>query len=312
MCDWTEADACGFRHAAVLYRTAEDYAAVMLDFIRSGLTAGEPVLVASTAAHAAGLRAGLDRRGAQVELADLTAGGANPGRVLSMLRMFACDHPGRAMRCVLDQSWPGRPPEEIAEAMRHERLAAMALAGTGLRLLCAYDSRLDPGLLGAAETAHPVVVRDGRWCPSRSFAGRDREAGRDDRLSRPPPSAARLAFRDDQAAVRRFVSAEALRAGLPEHRTRDLVIAAAELAANTLMHTDGPGTLVMWATTAEVICQVSDCGRITDPLAGTLRPDPAATTRHRGLWLVHQVGDLVQIRSGPAGTTVRVHMRLGT
>jgi hypothetical protein len=50
--------------------------------------------------------------------------------------------------------------------------------------------------------------------------------------------------------------------------------------------------------------------RITDRLAGTLRPDPSAPGTRRGLWLVHQVSDLVQVRSGPAGTTIRVHLRL--
>jgi hypothetical protein len=34
-------------------------------------------------------------------------------------------------------------------------------------------------------------------------------------------------------------------------------------------------------------------------------PDPESG---RGLWLVNQLCDLVQIRSGPSGTTIRVHM----
>jgi hypothetical protein len=31
-----------------------------------------------------------------------------------------------------------------------------------------------------------------------------------------------------------------------------------------------------------------------------------------GLWLVHQVCDLVEIRSGDAGTTIRLHMNLAS
>jgi anti-sigma regulatory factor (Ser/Thr protein kinase) len=66
----------------------------------------------------------------------------------------------------------------------------------------------------------------------------------------------------------------------------------------------------MWATRTAVICEVRDGGHITDPLAGQLRPDPAMAGGGRGLWVVHQLCDLVQVRTGAEGTTVRVHMRL--
>ena len=55
-------------------------------------------------------------------------------------------------------------------------------------------------------------------------------------------------------------------------------------------------------------CQVSDSGRIRDPLAGRVRPEPDARGG-RGLWLVNQLCDLVQIRTGSSGTTVRVQAR---
>jgi hypothetical protein len=56
---------------------------------------------------------------------------------------------------------------------------------------------------------------------------------------------------------------------------------------------------------------VRDSGWIADPLAGTLRPDPDSGMGGRGLWVVHQVCDLVEARSSAnAGTTTRVHMNL--
>ena len=57
------------------------------------------------------------------------------------------------------------------------------------------------------------------------------------------------------------------------------------------------------------MCEVSDSGCIDQPLAGRERPNPADTTG-RGLWLANQLCNLVQIRSSPDGTTVRLHMRL--
>lgn len=128
-------------------------------------------------------------------------------------------------------------------------------------------------------------------------------------LSRPPDSAELLRYRSSLAGVREFTADRARRAGLAPRRVSDLVIAVSELAANTLAHTSGPGTLTMWVTDDEVICQVQDQGQITDPLAGRIRPDPDAPSGGRGLWVVYQVCDRVEIRTGPAGTTVRVHVR---
>jgi anti-sigma regulatory factor (Ser/Thr protein kinase) len=112
--------------------------------------------------------------------------------------------------------------------------------------------------------------------------------------------------------IREFTAALAHRAGLRAHRVSDLVIAVAELAANTLAHAGGPGTVTIWITNDEVVCQVQDQGQITNPLAGKVRPAPDAPGGGRGLWLVHQVCDHVEIRSGQYGTTVRLHMRRGS
>jgi anti-sigma regulatory factor (Ser/Thr protein kinase) len=88
-----------------------------------------------------------------------------------------------------------------------------------------------------------------------------------------------------------------------------LVIAISELAANTLRHTDSGGTVQIWQTEDEIICQVIDTGQITDPLAGH-RPRSDELLGGNGLWIVNQVCDLVQARTGRAGTTTRLHMRL--
>lgn len=128
-------------------------------------------------------------------------------------------------------------------------------------------------------------------------------------LSRPPDGAEVLRYRASLGGVREFTAMRAHRAGLPPRRVDDLVIAVAELAANTLAHTSGPGTLTLWVTDKAVICQVQDQGQIIDPLAGRVRPAPDTPGSGRGLWIVHRVCDRVEIRTGRAGTTVRVHMR---
>ena len=125
-----------------------------------------------------------------------------------------------------------------------------------------------------------------------------------------PARAAALAYRDDLAHVRAFAAAQARRAGLPAGRARDLVLAVSELAANTWRHTDAGGTVHIWAADGEVLCQVHDSGHVGDPLAGRRRPIPDAG-RGQGLWVVNQLCDLVELRTGSTGTTIRLHVRLG-
>ena len=128
-------------------------------------------------------------------------------------------------------------------------------------------------------------------------------------LPRPPAHAEALGYRDDLGSVRNFILSRAKRAGLTPRRIPDLVLAISELAANTLRHTDGGGMVQAWRGKDRFICQVADAGHITDPLIGHRAP-PGEIAGGYGLWLVNQVCDLVQARTGQAGTTIRLHMRL--
>jgi anti-sigma regulatory factor (Ser/Thr protein kinase) len=127
--------------------------------------------------------------------------------------------------------------------------------------------------------------------------------------SRPLPGAVSLTFTTDLAAVRDLVRQCAKDAGLAENRAVDLVIAVGEVAANTFQHVKAPGTLEVWYDADVIICQVTDAGFISDPLAGSRPPDPDATTGY-GLWLVNEVCDRVDLHSDETGTTIRMHMNL--
>ncbi|HEX6452119.1 MAG TPA: ATP-binding protein [Trebonia sp.] len=117
-------------------------------------------------------------------------------------------------------------------------------------------------------------------------------------------------YRSELPEVRAIVRSHARAAGLSQARADDLVLAVSEVAANTLRHTPGPGALSIWHDETEIVCEIRDGGVITDPMAGRRTPPPGALRGH-GLWLVHQVCDLVELSSGAGGTTVRMHMSLG-
>jgi anti-sigma regulatory factor (Ser/Thr protein kinase) len=128
-------------------------------------------------------------------------------------------------------------------------------------------------------------------------------------LSSPPADAEALVYHAELGSVRQFVAAKAEQAGLPPGRVRDLVSAVGELAANTLAHTDGPGTLLVWATEDEIVCQVHDNGHLTDASASQFRPEPDQLGGGRGLWVVRQICDRMEISPTGDGATIRVYMQ---
>jgi anti-sigma regulatory factor (Ser/Thr protein kinase) len=179
-----------------------------------------------------------------------------------------------------------------------------------VQILCAYDAvGLGAAVIAQAERAHPVLMRNGNVTRNLGFAGAWPSAAADRPLASPPAGIRVLTYREDPGAARRFARQMAAAAGLAEPRLTDLVIAVGELAANTLRHTRGSGSVRVWSEAAEVICEVRDSGHIRDALAG--RRSPAADKgRGQGLWVVHQVCDLVEMRTSPAGTVFRLHMGL--
>jgi anti-sigma regulatory factor (Ser/Thr protein kinase) len=111
---------------------------------------------------------------------------------------------------------------------------------------------------------------------------------------------------DDYAAVRADVAAHATSAGLAADRTTDLMLAVHEIAVNSVRHGRGASELRIWVEHHALVCEVRGAGRITDPMVGRRLPS-TADEHGRGLWMANQLCDLVQVRSGKTGTTVRIH-----
>jgi anti-sigma regulatory factor (Ser/Thr protein kinase) len=240
----------------------------------------------------------------------MTELGRNPARIIPAVLSYASQHRGQNVCFIGEPIWPGRTAAEIQEATRHEALMNLAFRDSPVTVLCPYDgARLPKSVLADAACTHPAVIKDDQEVASDSYLGPQHLPPRCTRALSPPPGHAEtLDYRDDLYPVRSFVASRAERAGLTELRVSDLVLAINELAGNTLRHTGGAGTVQFWRTSDQVICQVSDTGQITDPLARHRVP-PDEDLGGQGLWLVNQLCDLVQARTGGAGTTTRLHMR---
>jgi anti-sigma regulatory factor (Ser/Thr protein kinase) len=298
-----------FRHVGFFYRTAAEYADTAAGFLAAGLAAGEPAFAALPPDKSSFVANALGADVARVEFADMTEMGRNPAWIIPRVQTFVDRHPGRRVRYVGEPIWASRSPAELREATRHEALINLAFAGADAEILCPYDiAALGPAVLADARRTHPLLLSDGRPGTSRDYAVPFHLPSSCSRpLPAPPYIAMPYTYRTDLSRVRALVLKHAKEAGLPDARANDLVLAVSEAAANTLRHTRSAGTLTIWSDVQEIICEIHDEGVISDPLAGRRRPPPDALGGH-GLWLVHQVCDLVELRSDSSGTTIRMHM----
>jgi anti-sigma regulatory factor (Ser/Thr protein kinase) len=306
-----------FRHEAFFYAREDDFVAAVSSFIREGLADGEPTFVVLSAEKVAHLQDELGGEQPGVWYADMATVGHNPARLIPAWHDFVDEHLGRGvgLRGVGEPIRPHLDPDVLVEFQHHERLLNLAFPDLlDLWLLCPYDTAaLPPAIINEARHSHASVLEDG----TRHASGRYHDV---DPVGNPPgdplpePPSGSVEVRFDASCLttlRAMVADGARQAGLSADREADLVLSVNEIAANSIQYGGGSGTLHIWRREGAVVCEIRDEGVITDPLVGRLAPGTSPESS-RGLWVVNQLCDLVQVRSSPAGTVVRLHMSLGS
>jgi anti-sigma regulatory factor (Ser/Thr protein kinase) len=296
-----------FEHEAVFYRGFEELVTVVVPFIREGIAQGEPVLVALLPDRLAAVEAALGADATRVDFVDMGELGANPACIIPEWRRFVEDTAGEGpVRGVGEPVWSGRRDAEIEEAALHEALLNLAFdGGPAWRLMCPYDlSSLPEEVIEEARRNHPAVRGAAAGA---TYAG---PAHAHARFTGPLPPAPEWAERidfgpRDLTGLRGVVARLAEQAGVRRNKADDVVLAAHELAANSLVHGGGGGVLRAWTEPDAFVVEVSDLGVIEDPLVG--RDLLLELAEHgRGIWMANQLCDLVQVRSGRHGTVVRL------
>jgi len=304
-----------FSHEALLYAGLDEFLEGTAEFIHGALAVGAPIMVAVGARKIARLKEVLGDSAGRVHFADMEDVGANPARIIPAWHDFVGQQwsSERGVWGIGEPIWAGRSPAELVECQRHESLLNLAFAQTpAFRLLCPYDtSALPPDVIHEAACSHPVLVEAGLERPSGTYRGLDAAAAPFDvPLPDPPVGATELHFNlGTLGVVRTFIVQEAKEAGLGATKGSDLMLAVNEIAANSIRHGGGDGTLRVWREDAALLCEVADAGWIDKPLAGRERP-ALDQVGGWGLWLANQLCALVQVRTLLTGTVVRLHMPL--
>jgi anti-sigma regulatory factor (Ser/Thr protein kinase) len=306
--------AMSFCHEVTFYEDEGEFLETAVPFVRRGLEAGEPILVAVGTGKIELLEGELGANAAEVRFVDMVELGRNPAHIIPAWRDFLDTNlePGRGVRGIGEPIWAGRSEAELDECCRHEWLLNVAFGdGPAWSLLCPYDSRaLDDGVLEAARENHPHLRRSGTSGSCAEWTGVEAFAPFAGSLPAPPPDARTLTFgREDLKAARALVGGEARSAGLSDDRAADLAIAGGELVANSIRHGGGSGMLRAWQEADAMVVEVEDRGRVQEPLIGRLRPT-VEQEGGRGLWMANQLCDLVQIRSDSERTAIRLRMGL--
>jgi anti-sigma regulatory factor (Ser/Thr protein kinase) len=297
-------------HAALLYRDPVQLRLAASEFVSAAALAGEPVLAVLPGPHLELLQDVLDGAGGELERRDMAEVGGNPGRLIPMLHAWLEGRPTRS-RVISEPLWPGRDESEAAESLRHEALLNHALAGEAVSVLCPFDAEhLDAELIVGAKLTHPRLI-DHTGTRSSEIYGDPLDVARGENWpqSDPDPPVLELPFDGDLWALRRALWSETLLSGLAPERREDFVFAINEAVSNALRHGDGTCRTRLWQAGDRIVSEVRTSSAITDPLAGRRRPAPDATNG-RGLWLINQVCDLVELRSGPDGASLRMHIGL--
>ncbi|MFF9813555.1 anti-sigma factor RsbA family regulatory protein [Streptomyces sp. NPDC014006] len=302
----------GYRHELYPYRGRDQFVEGTLGFIQEALDGDEAVVVAVPEDKVSLLRAEIPAEAA-VRYVDTTMVAHHPGRLIGAWQEWIKEHvaEGRPVRGIGESPWDEiRNRAQAQELHYHEWLLNKAFAdGPAWWLLCPYDTTGHGAVLEEMARCHPEVRRDGRTVPCTDYDPHTPFAF--DPLTNPCDPYDELVYaRGDLTAVREKIERCAERHGLSGSKLRELHLAATEVAANSIRHGGGQGVLRTWGDDHRMVCEFRDAGYIKDPLVGRSRPS-GMQIGGRGLWLVHQLCDLVEIRSTPdTGTTIRLHTEL--
>ncbi|WP_019629428.1 sensor histidine kinase [Actinomadura atramentaria] len=310
----TTRPAAPFSHRLLPYDDAGELLAAAVPFLRGGLRAADRVVAVTGLATRVLLQGELGAAADRVEFRDAASWYAHPARTFASALADADAEAGRGgrLRLLAEPAWTRRPDGEVREWQRAEAICNVAFARTGAAILCPYPVRsTPPAVVADARRTHPETVRGERAVPTPGYLEPHAYNDRCDSepLPLPPASADALSIaRPDLYWIRAYVSDWARRvARTPDEPLQRLLVAVTEVVTNAERHGSPPITLRMWTEPGGAcVCEISDGGRWPEESWYGFVPPPPGVPGRLGLWAVRLLCSRVDIRTGAAGTTVRL------
>jgi anti-sigma regulatory factor (Ser/Thr protein kinase) len=296
---------------AVPYGSDEAFLNLTVPRVRAALNEGRRVLVITSAAKLELLADALGGDAGRIDSRDSAAWYGHPYRTLAAYHEYTR---GRRTLVIGEPIWEGRSEREVRELIRYESVLNAALRAAAADMLCLYDVRnVPPAVLEFNAVNHPLLLGAQGEAPSTRFIPPHELVLNDDRTPLPEPGSGAVTIRFTGRELRRLrqsVGDYARSAGMDRNLITSLVISVSEIAANSIEHGAGYGTITMWENDGELVCEIADPGgALDDPLPGYIPPEPESP-RGYGLWISRQLCDLVELRTEGGVLRVRLHLSM--
>jgi anti-sigma regulatory factor (Ser/Thr protein kinase) len=305
---FVSAGATGFVHAAGFYEGDHGLLPLVVPFVREGIAAGEPIVVALGGEHAELARSVVPP---SPEVTYLPDGYARPAGIVSVLlgvlRAHADTSPGR-IRIVGELACDSLAPATWGPWARYEAAVNHLYAPFAATAMCAYDTTtMSDQVLADVVATHPDLAETGGSRPNELFqdpiAFLREVATPHDVLESTRPAIEKVD--PDPSAARGSVRAAAAGSAIAPDVLEDLVVGVSEVVTNARLYGRAPVVLRVWVALDRMVVVVSDRGGGPSfPYAGLVPLD--GRTGGRGLWITHQLCGQVDHVMDADGFAVRL------
>ncbi|MFD2077498.1 Histidine kinase-like ATPase domain-containing protein [Actinopolymorpha cephalotaxi] len=301
----------GHFHEAGFYASDTEFRALILPFVKEGITASEPVVIGYDERKSDLLRSWVDEPSAVTFVADNSLY-ATPARAIANYReLFERYVVAGApqVRIAGDVPHPGNG-STFEGWDRYEFAVNTVWDQFPVRSLCLYDATTVPApVKDVVERTHPsILTADGEHRDNTRFEGGLVTSACLPAVADPlQATIPAVELSNPTAADARHALDQIGRGRVDDHTLHHLILAISEAVTNARLHGVPPATVRIWATRDRLVATVHDSGDgPLDPLTGLVPMSRTTFGTGLGLWITHLLDIDAAFISTADGFTLRL------